>query len=148
MQTTINADGTITTGTYTGNGGSNSGSNSGSESGSGSGSNSGSSSGGSDSGGGSETVTVAAPTFSGETQFTDTTQVTMSAESGAEIRYTLDGSTPTASSTLYSAPLTLSDTTTVKAIAIKDGVSSSVTSRTYTKSAGNGGEVEGTGGDE
>lgn len=148
VQTTINADGTITTGTYTGNGGSNSGSNSGSESGSGSGSNSGSSSGGSDSGGGSETVTVAAPTFSGETQFTDTTQVTMSAESGAEIRYTLDGSTPTASSTLYSAPLTLSDTTTVKAIAIKDGVSSSVTSRTYTKSAGNGGEVEGTGGDE
>ena len=47
--------------------------------------------------------------------------------------------------------MTLSDTTTVKAIAIKDGVSSTVTSRTYTKSAGNGGggdEVEGTGGDE
>lgn len=87
------------------------------------------------------TVTVAAPQFSGETQFTETTQVSMSAESGAEIRYTLDGSTPTSSSTLYSAPVTLSDTTTVNAIAIKDGVSSSVTSRTYTKtnSGGNGG---------
>ena len=87
------------------------------------------------------TVTVAAPQFSGETQFTETTQVSMSAESGAEIRYTLDGSTPTSDSTLYSAPVTLSDTTTVKAIAIKDGVSSSVTSRTYTKSSGgdNGG---------
>jgi len=74
----------------------------------------------------------------------------MTAESGAEIRYTLDGSTPTSANTLYSAPITLSDTTTVKAIAIKDGVSSTVTSRTYTKSAGNGGggEVEGSGGDE
>ena len=88
------------------------------------------------------TVTVAAPQFSGETQFTETTQVSMSAESGAEIRYTLDGSTPTSDSTLYSAPVTLSDTTTVKAIAIKDGVSSSVTSRTYTKSSGNGGGTE------
>ena len=148
VQTTINADGTVTTETYQGN------SNSGSNSGSGSGSNSGTSgTGGTDSGSGSGTsgtdsVSVAAPTFSGETQFTETTQVTMSAESGAEIRYTLDGSTPTTSSSLYSSPVTLSDTTTVKAIAIKDGVSSSVTSRTYTKSAGNGGDVEGTGGDE
>jgi len=101
-------------------------------------------------GGGTETTTVGAPTFSGETQFTETTQVTMTAESGAEIRYTLDGSTPTSASTLYSSPITLSDTTTVKAVAIKNGVSSSVTSRTYTKSAGNGGggDTEGTGGDE
>ena len=127
---------------------------SGSESGSGS-SESGSGSSGSETGGttggGSESVSVAAPTFSGETQFTETTEVTMTAESGAEIRYTLDGSTPTAESALYTGPVTLSDTTTVKAIAIKDGVTSSVTSRTYTKSAGNGGggdEVEGTGGDE
>ena len=88
---------------------------------------------------GSVTPSLAAPTFSGETQFTESTEVTMSAESGAEIRYTLDGSTPTAESTLYSAPITLSDTTTVKAIAIKDEVSSSVTSRTYTKQSGNGG---------
>lgn len=107
----------------------------GSESGSGSGS----------SGGGTSSVSVAAPTFSGETQFTESTEVTMSAESGAEIRYTLDGSAPTAESTLYTGPVTLSDTTTVKAIAIKDDVTSTVTSRTYTKSAGNGGEVEGTG---
>ncbi|MBO7068599.1 MAG: chitobiase/beta-hexosaminidase C-terminal domain-containing protein [Bacteroidaceae bacterium] len=88
-----------------------------------------------------ETPTVvAAPTFSGETQFTDSTQVTMSAETGAEIRYTTDGSTPTASSTLYASPITLTDTTTVKAIAIKNGVSSSVTERVYTKQAGNNGE--------
>lgn len=102
---------------------------------------------GSDTGGGSQTVTVAQPQFSGETQFTESTQVSMSAESGAEIRYTTDGSNPTASSSLYSAPITLTDTTTVKAIAIKDGVSSAVTSRVYTKSAGNGGGSGDGGGD-
>ena len=153
-QTTINADGTVTTGTYTGNGGgSNSGGNSGggsnaggSENTGGSGSESG---GGTNTGGGTETpsVTVAAPQFAGETQFTESTQVSMSAESGASIYYTLDGSSPTAQSTLYSAPVTLTDTTTVKAIAIKDGVSSSVTSRTYTKGTnggggGNGGDMD------
>ena len=99
-------------------------------------------SGGGNTGGGSESVTpvtVAAPQFTGDTQFSDTTQVSMSAESGASIYYTLDGSTPTSASTVYSAPITLSDTTTVKAIAIKDGVSSTVTSRNYTKQSGNGG---------
>ncbi len=103
----------------------------------GSGSSAGSST-GSETGGG-QTVTVAAPTISGTTPFAETTQVTMSAESGAEIRYTTDGSTPTASSSLYSAALTLSDTTTVKAIAIKNGTSSSVASQTFTKSSGGGG---------
>ena len=142
-QTTINADGTVTTGQYQGSNDSNgsSGSSSGNGSNSGtSGTNTGNGGNGtSGSSTGSETTTVAAPTFSGDTQFTETTQVTMSGPAGASIYYTLDGSTPTASSTLYSAPITLSDTTTVKAIAIKDGVSSSVTSRTYTKSSGNAG---------
>ncbi len=78
-------------------------------------------------------VTLAAPTISGETQFAESTEVSMSAEAGAEIRYTTDGSAPTAESTLYSAPFTLNATTSVKAIAIKDGVSSEVTSRTFTK---------------
>ena len=102
------------------------------------GSNSGSGSGNSGSGS-SETPVIAAPTFSGETQFTESTQVTMSGTDGASIYYTVDGSTPTSESTLYSSPITLSETTTVKAIAIKDGVSSSVTERTYTKSSGNSG---------
>lgn len=110
---------------------------------SGSGTNTG---GGTNSGGGSTTPTVAAPTFSGATQFEESTQVTMSAVSGAEIRYTLDGSTPTASSTLYNGPVTLTETTTVKAIAIKDGVSSSVTSRTYTKGGNSGGDGDEGGG--
>lgn len=88
--------------------------------------------------GGSGTSTVSAPTISGSTPFAENTTVTMSAESGAEIRYTTDGTTPTASSTLYSAPITLTDTTTVKAIALKNGLNSSVATKVFTKSSGNG----------
>ena len=96
-----------------------------------------------DNGGTDDNLTVDAPVISGVTPFADTTTVSMSGPDGAEIRYTTDGSTPTAESTLYSEPVTLSETTTVKALAIKDGVSSTVTSRTYTKTAGNsGGGVE------
>ena len=98
---------------------------------------------GGNTGGSSQTTTVAAPTFSGETQFTESTQVTMSGPDGASIFYTVDGSTPTDQSLEYEEPITLSATTTVKAIAIKDGVSSSVTSRTYTKSAGGGDDEPG-----
>lgn len=76
---------------------------------------------------------------------------------GAQIRYTTDGSTPTAESNLYSAPFQIDATTTVKAIAIKNGVSSSVASKTFTLYAGddggnsggnNGGNVNGGTGDE
>ena len=106
-----------------------------SQSGGGSDNGSGGNSGGGTAGGGT-TVTVAAPTFSGETQFTESTQVTMSGPAGASIFYTVDGSTPTDQSLEYEEPITLSATTTVKAIAIKDGVSSAVTSRTYSKVEG------------
>lgn len=136
QQTTINADGTITTGTYEGSNGSN-GSSGSSSSGNSGGDNG--SSGSSGSNGSSETTTVAAPQFAGETQFAESTQVTISGPDGASIYYTVDGSTPTSASSQYSAPLTFSETTTLKAIAIKDGVSSEVTSRTYTKSSGEGG---------
>ena len=81
----------------------------------------------------SQTTTVEAPTISGETPFAESTQVTMSGPAGAEIRYTTDGSTPTAESTLYSGAVTLSASATVKAIAIKDGTSSEVASKEFTK---------------
>lgn len=94
----------------------------------------------SDSGGDSTptTITVAAPVMSDETTFVETTTVTITGPDGAEIHYTTDGSTPTAESTVYTAALTLSSTTTVKAIAIKDGVSSEVVSKTFTKTSGEG----------
>lgn len=81
------------------------------------------------------TPSVSAPVISGVTPFETSTSVSMSAESGAEIRYTLDGSTPSASSNLYSSAITLNATTTVKAVAIKDGVTSSVANKTFTKQA-------------
>ena len=57
-----------------------------------------------------------------------------SATSGATIRYTTDGSTPSQTNgTVYSSPVNISVTTTLKAIAYKAGMSdSSVTSGTYT----------------
>ena len=84
----------------------------------------------------SQAQTLAAPTISGTTPFAETTSVSISGPDGAEIRYTTNGSTPTAESTLYSEAFTLSDTATVKAIAIKDGQSSEVASKTFTKSSG------------
>ena len=120
----------------------NGGNSTGGDSGNGSGSqNSGSDNSG-NSGSGSVTQSVSAPTFSGATQFEESTQVSMNGPAGAEIRYTTNGSTPTAQSTLYSGPLTLTETTTVKAIAIKDGQSSAVTSRTYSKVEAGGSDDE------
>ena len=86
--------------------------------------------------GGSQASTLAAPTISGTTPFAETTSVSISGPDGAEIHYTTDGNTPTAESTLYSEAFTLSDTTTVKAIAIKDGESSEVASKLFTKGEG------------
>ena len=60
----------------------------------------------------------------------------MSGPEGAEIRYTSDGSTPTASSTLYTEAITVSSSVTLKAIAIKDGQSSEVTTKQFVKSDG------------
>ena len=83
--------------------------------------------------GGSQSEPPAAPTISGKTSFSDSTTVSLSGPDGADIYYTLDGSTPTSESTMYTEEFGLSDTTTVKAIAIKDGQSSQVVSKTFTK---------------
>ena len=55
---------------------------------------------------------MAAPTISGTTPFTETTQVSISGPEDVRVYYTTDGSTPTAESTIYSEPFTLSATTT------------------------------------
>ena len=81
-------------------------------------------------------VAVATPTISPASgSFTDSETVTITCStSGATIYYTTDGSTPSASNgTQYSGSFTVTTTTTVKAIAVKDGVNSEVASATYTK---------------
>ena len=104
---------------------------------------SGSEQGGNSGSGSQQQNTLAKPTIYGANPFTESTEVTMSGPEDAEIRYTTDGSTPTAQSTLYEGGFTLSDTTTVKAIAIKNGESSEVSTRLFSK--GTGGDTGGSG---
>jgi hypothetical protein len=80
--------------------------------------------------------TAAAPVFSpAPGAFPSAQSVTITTTtSGATIRYTTDGSTPSETTgNLYSGPLALSSTTTLKAIAYKSGYNdSTVTGGTYT----------------
>ena len=74
------------------------------------------------------TVSPAAGSYPGSVAVTLAT-----ATSGAALRYTLDGSTPTATSPLYTAPLWLSANTTVKARGFKSGLTASpVATAAYT----------------
>jgi glucosylceramidase len=70
---------------------------------------------------------AATPTFSpAPGTYTTGQSVTLTdSMSGAAIYYTTDGSTPTASSTLYSAPISFSVDTTIQAIAVASGYSQS-----------------------
>src|SRR3989449_945062 len=74
------------------------------------------------------TISPAAGTYSGAQT------VTLSdATSGATIYYTTDGSTPSPSSTRYTGPILVMQTTTIKAMAVANGMADSdVASATYT----------------
>lgn len=77
---------------------------------------------------GAPVITAAEPTF------TESTTVTITAADGVSIYYTTDGTTPTvggATTQVYTTPFTINKTTTVKAIAVKDGVSSDVSENTF-----------------
>jgi hypothetical protein len=85
---------------------------------------------------------VVSPTFSPTAgTYTSGQMVTISSTtSGATIRYTTDGSTPTETAgTLYSTPVAVGGNTTLKAIAYATGVSdSTVATAAYTISSGGG----------
>ncbi len=72
---------------------------------------------------------VATPTFNPPAgAFTQPVNVAISTTTpGATIRYTIDGTEPTASSTVYNTPINISSTTTVKAKAWADGLNPSMT---------------------
>ncbi len=85
--------------------------------------------------GASSSETCATPTFTpAEGTYYEKQNVTLScATSGASIYYTTNGDDPTSSSTQYTSAISVSSTTTLKAIAVKEGLDNSdVASATYT----------------
>ncbi len=85
----------------------------------------------------SSSTTVSTPTISpsGGT-FSAAQTVTMySSTYGASIYYTIDGSTPTISSTYYSGSFYLSTSATIRAIAVLNGVQSQIASAYFTITA-------------
>ena len=79
-------------------------------------------------------VVLTAPTFTPAAgTYEDDVEVTIEAAQGLDIRYTLDGTDPTLQSTPYTEPIVISETTTVKAVAVvpTDGSMSPVATATY-----------------
>ena len=76
---------------------------------------------------------VKAPIIDGDADFISETEVTIEAEDDVTVYYTVDGTEPTTTSTVYTAPFTVEETTTVKAIAYRGETASFVTSATFTK---------------
>ncbi len=73
------------------------------------------------------TSSLSAPTISATaTAFEEKTTITITADEGADIYYTLNGSEPTTESTKYTEPFDVTESLTVKAIAVKDGEESDV----------------------
>lgn len=85
-----------------------------------------------------EIVKPAAPTLPTGGDFYNSRSITITAASGALIYYTTDGSTPTTASTRYTSAFTIGSTASrstsyiIKAIAVKNGMTSDVASQTYT----------------
>ncbi|MBR5101507.1 MAG: DNA/RNA non-specific endonuclease [Muribaculaceae bacterium] len=79
-------------------------------------------------------ATVAAPVISpnGGTIHEATTVTITTATDGAAIYYTTNGSGPSIASELYTGPITISATTTLKAVAVKDGTTSEITTARFT----------------
>ena len=79
------------------------------------------------------------PTISGADKFSDRTDVTITATTGAIIYYTTDDTVPTKESKKYDTPITLTETTTIQAIAIEDGhIMSDVVGMAFTKESSGG----------
>lgn len=84
------------------------------------------------------------PTISGTDKFSDRTEVTITTTPGAIVYYTTDDTVPTKGSQQYKTPITLTETTTIKAIAIEDGhIMSDVVGMAFTKESSGGSSSDG-----
>lgn len=84
------------------------------------------------------------PTISGADKFLDRTEVTITTTPGAIVYYTTDDTVPTKGSQQYKTPITLTETTTIKAIAIEDGhIMSDVVGRVFAKESSGGSSSDG-----
>ena len=84
------------------------------------------------------------PTISGADKFSDRTEVTITTTPGAIVYYTTDDTVPTKGSQQYKTPITLTETTTIKAIAIEDGhIMSDVVGRVFAKESSGGSSSDG-----
>lgn len=96
-------------------------------------------------------LATAAPTFSpgGGVTFDGYLSIALATETkDAKIYYTTNGSDPAAGGYLYNGPFTITSTTTIKAIAVRDGVKSEITTAQYIlqASGSTGGNTGGSGG--
>ena len=84
------------------------------------------------------------PTISGTDKFSDRTEVTITTTPGAIVYYTTDDTVPTKGSQQYKTPITLTETTTIRAIAIEDGhIMSDVVGRVFAKESSGGSSSDG-----
>ena len=84
------------------------------------------------------------PTISGTDKFSDRTEVTITTTPGAIVYYTTDDTVPTKGSQQYKTPITLTETTTIRAIAIEGGhIMSDVVGMAFTKESSGGSSSDG-----
>lgn len=71
--------------------------------------------------------------------FSNSCEVSITAQEGASIFYTTDGTDPTVDSSRYTAPFTITNSAVIKAIAVKEGYSNSkIATAEFTKRSGGG----------
>ncbi|MBD9287122.1 MAG: hypothetical protein EGS40_07780, partial [Agathobacter sp.] len=84
------------------------------------------------------------PTISGADKFSDRTEVTITTTPGAIVYYTTDDTVPTNRSQRYDKPIALTETTTIKAIAIEEGhIMSDMVGMVFKKESSGGSSSDG-----